>query len=111
MISEHDLRQAIAECQGERSPNANTCMKLASYYTIHDHMYGKPDIPGASNAAAPVTAELGEAIAYNTDTAFSRAIYGKDVDSVLSVIDDLMQALQVLSPRLYRLTMAKIEKA
>ena len=37
MIKEEDLQEAIAECQGVRNPNANTCLKLASYYTILDH--------------------------------------------------------------------------
>lgn len=108
MITENDLKQAIAECHGERHPNANTCMKLAAFYTIQDHMSGTPDIPALSFAAAPVPYE---GIKYQSDTAFSRAVSGKDADSVLEVVDDLMQALQVLSPRLYRITMEKIKKA
>ena len=38
MITEQDLLSAIAECQGERNPNANTCIKLAAYYTILDNI-------------------------------------------------------------------------
>ena len=34
MITEQDLLEAIAECQGQRNPNANTCIKLAAYYII-----------------------------------------------------------------------------
>ena len=41
MITEKDLLEAIAECQGERNPNANTCIKLAAYYTILDHLSDK----------------------------------------------------------------------
>ena len=37
MITEEELQEAIAECQGQRNPNANTCLKLASYLTILDH--------------------------------------------------------------------------
>ena len=39
MITEQDLRQAIAECQGERNPDARTCIKLAAYLTIKEHLY------------------------------------------------------------------------
>lgn len=42
MITEHDLQEAIAECQGERNPNAQTCIKLAAFYTIRDHLYPEP---------------------------------------------------------------------
>jgi hypothetical protein len=46
MITEKDLKEAIAECEGERNPNANTCIKLAAFYTILDNMYGeKTEIP------------------------------------------------------------------
>ena len=41
MITEKDLQDAIAECQGERKPNANTCIKLAAYFTIYDHLFPK----------------------------------------------------------------------
>lgn len=108
MITENDLKQAIAECHGERHPNANTCMKLAAFYTIQDHISGTPDIPALSFAAAPVPYE---GINLQSQTDFSRAVSGKDADSVLAVVDDLMQALQVLSPRLYRLTLDKIKNA
>ena len=103
MITEADLTQAIAECQGERSPNANTCVKLAAYYTIKEHMYGQKELIGESRSESP---ELREVI---SSTEFARAIRGKDIEEVLAVMDDLMTALQALSPRLYRLTMKKLQ--
>ncbi len=107
MITENDLRQAIAECQGERNPNANTCLKLASYLTIQDHLYGAPD---SSFAAAPESLPC-EGITYHSNTDFSRAVYGKNADDVLAVVDDLMDALQALCPRLYRNAMRHFEEA
>lgn len=104
LISEHDLRQAIAECQGERNPNANTCVKLAAFYTIRDHLYGTPSASEASFAAAPEI-QPSEAITYRSDTEFSQSVRGKDPDSVLAVVDDLMNTLQAVCPRLYRITM------
>ena len=43
MITEKDLQEAIAECQGERNPNANTCIKLAAFYTIRNELFGNSD--------------------------------------------------------------------
>lgn len=109
MITENDLRQAIAECQGERNPNANTCIKLAAFYTIQDHMNGVPD-SSASFAAAPESLPC-EGITYQSNTDFSRAVYGKNADDVLAIVDDLMDALQELCPRLYRNAMRHFEEA
>ena len=41
MITERDLLEAIAECEGTPKPNANTCVKLAAYYTILNNMRGE----------------------------------------------------------------------
>lgn len=109
MITEADLQQAIAECQGERSPNANTCIKLASYFTIQDHLFGVPD-SSASFFAAPESLPC-EGITYQSNTDFARAVYGKNADDVLAIVDDLMDALQALCPRLYRNAMRHFEEA
>lgn len=110
MITELELKEAIAECQGVRSPNANTCLKLASYLTIQDHLYGKPDTSVISYSEPPESLPC-EGITYQSNTDFSRAVYGKDSDSVLAVVDDLMNALQALCPRLYRNAMRRFEEA
>ena len=41
MITRHDLEEAIAECQGQRNPNASTCLKLAAFYTIRKELFGE----------------------------------------------------------------------
>ena len=91
MIKEQDLHEAIAECQGEKNPNANTCIKLAAYYTILNHMSG-----GCSFASEPT----GQ-VSYDSGSQFSEMIRGMDTVAVLRVIDELMDTLQVLLPRLY----------
>ena len=98
MITEQDLREAIAECQGERNPNANTCMKLAAYYTILNNM-----MPSYSLSEPP------EQVRYNSGSEFSDIIIGRDINKVLDVIDELMDTIGVLSPKLYRATLDKIK--
>ncbi len=102
MITERDLEQAIAECQGERNPNANTCIKLAAYYTIKNELFGAPSY---SYAPEPVDTH----IAYKSDTEFSQAIEGKSPDEVWPVMDELMSTIQVMMPRLYDGVMRRLQ--
>lgn len=105
MISKAEIEKAIAECQGEKYPDANTCIKLAAYYTILDHVgaYSK-SLTKMSFASEPV-----EVVRYNSNSEFSEAIKGMDTRDVLAVMDDLMDAVQGLVPRLYAATIEKLK--
>lgn len=110
MITIEDLQEAIAECQGVRNPNAGTCIKLAAFYIIKDHMEGKepetrPD--GYSYREPPDEADE-VMIGYESGTEFSEAINGQDPFRIWPIMDELMSAVQVLNPRLYAATMRKI---
>ena len=101
MITEMDLREAIAECQGERNPDAHTCIKLAAYYTILNNM--NFDLKGTySRAEAP------EQVSYKSGSDFAEVVRGLYVDDVLDVMDELMDTIRVLMPKLYRATMEKL---
>ena len=110
MITEQDLQAAIAECQGERNPNANTCIKLASYLTIREHMFPQkgeelqllPETRGYSYAPEPEESPDEPVIDYQSDTEFGRLVYGKKARDILPVIDELVsEAVMVTNPRLY----------
>ena len=114
MITEHDLEQAIAECQGERNPNANTCIKLAAYYTIRREMFGNSEpsaeprpVDGYSYADAPEPVET--SIDYYSDTEFSRAIDGRNPADIWPIIDEMMSTVQTLMPRLYDVVMRRLQ--
>lgn len=105
MITEEDLKAAIAECQGQRNPNSNTCIKLAAYYTIYDHMYGKGeaiDVP-----PMPATAYSYKA-GYTSDSEFMQAVENTDMDSTLRILDELMETLKAVQPRLYQAVIRKL---
>lgn len=104
MITYHDLQEAIAACEGDLNPNANTCIKLAAFYTIRDELFPKSESPVYSYAPPPVETT----ISYQSDTEFGRAIQGKRPDEIWSIMDELMTAVQVLQPRLYASVMRKI---
>lgn len=102
MITEHDLREAIAECQGQRNPNANTCVKLAALYTILDHLKeDKKEMGVKMIDVSPRSFAAGNTISYNGKSEFSRVVNGKDADAVIAVMDELMSTLEEMIPKLY----------
>lgn len=106
MITEHDLKEAIAECQGVRKPNAAVCIKLASYYSILDHMKGDaPASPVSYSYAAP---DVPGVVDYDSDSQFFRLANGKNVDRVWAVVDELMMVLQAINPKLYEGVLNKL---
>lgn len=113
MITEKDLREAIAECQGQRNPNANTCIKLAAYYALLDRLEDKsevtPNFTGHSFAAA--APEEPQTVDYNSDSEFSRVIDGMYLDDVWPVIEELMDVIQTINPKLYRGVIRKLQQS
>lgn len=116
MIAEIDLQEAIAECQGQRNPNANTCIKLAAYLIIQRELYGNPEqlptLPPVSDysyAAAP-NKEVETTIYIDSDSELAQAANGKDADKVWAVMDELMAVLSATQPRLYAGVLRKIEE-
>lgn len=107
MIRENDLREAIAEMQGQKNPNANTCIKLAAYYTILDHITEQEPRTFYSDMASYSAGS--SAIEYEGESDFARAIKGRDSGEVWPVIDELMTTIQVIHPRLYTGVMAKLQ--
>jgi hypothetical protein len=108
LITEEELQEAIAECHGQRNPNSNTCIKLASFYTILDHVtHRQEETPMYSFANI---AENTQTIEYNGSTEFADAVNGKDINSVMAVMDELMTTIMVVNPPLYRSVMRRVTK-
>lgn len=115
MITEYDLQEAIAECQGELHPNANTCLKLASYLTIRREMFGggeaensPPPVEYARASYDPGPAE--NTIDFQSGSEFSRVIDGRDPAEIWPVMDELMGTLAVIHRRLYDGVMRELRK-
>ena len=113
MITEQDLQAAIAECEGQRNPNANTCIKLAAFYTIRDHLFPReqeqvPTLPVMYSQAAEPSVIV-EKPKIESDTNFAKVANGIDGEKLLAVMDELMSTVQVLHPRLYDGVMRKLK--
>ena len=101
MIRLSDLEDAISECQGQRSPNADTCIKLAAYLTIKRELYGEPM---QSFASAPP-----ERVTLDSGSEFALAVGNADLRHVWEVLDELMDTLRVTNVRLYNAVLRQIE--
>ena len=112
MITEKDLREAIAECQGVRNPNANTCIKLAAYLTIQREMFGETPLPEPTKLAAYSLSPgpNNSYVQYTSDTEFSKVIDGRDQNKIWPIMDELMTVLQATNYRLYNGVMEKLNK-
>lgn len=118
MITKQDLQAAIAECQGERDPNANTCIKLAAYFTILNAMYPEQEVPiqppttvepltGYSYQSAP-TAE--NTITIDSDSEFAESIEGRPQSEVWPILDEFVGTIQILNKPLYNALIRKLKE-
>lgn len=105
MITENDLREAIAACQGEKNPTSNTCIKLAAYLTILNSMTSKEDPPERGYSMAPAP---DPPIQISGDSEFLRKISGKSWSEILPEVESLVEAVQVVNPRLYNSFIARL---
>ena len=89
MIQRKDLQDAITAVENDRECMQN-CYKLATLYTMYDHLY--PDQPKAQNQCS--VEDFG-------DSEFLQAIKGKDPGNVWRLMDELMETVKILQPKLY----------
>lgn len=107
MIREEDLREAIAECEGSRSPTAGTCLKLAAYYAILDRKLKDHDETPVQETPRYSYSASSE-IKYS-DSDLCRMIKEKGLGQCFPVIDEAFGAMEVVMPKLYNATMRKLE--
>ena len=112
MITENDLQEAIAECQGKRNPDAKTCMMLAAFLTIKREMYpdhsadpGRMVEPAPAYSFAPPPDGL---IDYKSGSAFAARIDGRQAAEIWPIFEELVEAVHLVNPRLYRSFMDKL---
>lgn len=97
MISLQDVLEAIEEV--EAMPDTyGKAEKLATFYTLRDAL--QPD----SYRAAPA-----ERIAYKGESDFAQAVAGRDPDEIMPVIDELMDTISIINPRLYNGVMDRLK--
>jgi len=107
MITRSDLESAIAECQGKPNPDAKTCMMLSAFYIIKREMFGDDEkIEHSSYSYAPAPDQ--NIIDIDSGSEFARAVNGRKVSEILPIIDEMMDTLSIITPRMYNAVMSKL---
>ena len=115
MITEKDVLNAIDECmQGPITGNKRAA--LAQLFIIHDHLFGEPTraqeapqpIP-MQPYSAPPTEQVETIVETNGDSEFLKAVDGRKADKVWKLIDELVEAVKILHPRMYTTFIDKVQ--
>ena len=112
MITEKDLQEAIAECIGQRNPNANTAIKLAAFYTIKRELYGEDKeavqlpSPSAGYSFAPAPEE--SLVNNPSDSEFARIIDGRPQKEIWPLMDEMMDTISMIHPNLYHAVLDRL---
>lgn len=102
MFSKTELLDAIDELEMSPATYQNA-EKLATFYTLYDHLYIKKE---PVNRVEPVK----EVTIYRYEGSdFLQAISGQNAEEVWRIMDELMQTVKVLQPRLYQATIDKLK--
>lgn len=97
MINRDKLDKEILELETRHDTTYATCERLAWLYIVRDHITGQ-------QAAQPTP------LAVDPSSAFLQVVDGKDSVAVFAVMDDLMDTLSVVAPRVHASVMAKLRE-
>lgn len=103
MFSKNELLDAIDELEMSPATYQNA-EKLATFYTLYDHLYVKKEPMNRIESVREVTIDK-----YG-DSDFLKAITDRNSQDVWMVMDELMSMLQVMQPKLYQATIDKIKE-
>ena len=96
MFTQAELEDAVNELMHGKHSIQN-CEKLAAVYTVLDHLYGeKPIMDFGYSNDNKIESEVGQ---YG-NSEFLKAIAGKSSKDAWLLMDELIEALTVLNPRL-----------
>jgi len=97
MIDRADLEQSIAEWESVPA-TYQSIEKLADLYTVYNHLFARPS-------------EVVQTEWYNgvqTESEFLITAAKKDITEVMILMDELMESVQVLNPKLYAGVMQRL---
>lgn len=102
MYTQAELQDAIDQLQEGKHSIAN-CERLAAVYTVLDHI--NPDFRGYSFDNGDKTEPT---VGYYGKSEFLQAVQGKSEAEIWRLIDELMETLSVVNPRLYDSVMRRL---
>ena len=115
MITEKEIEQAIKECLRE-PVTGNKRAVLADLIIIQDYLFGEPtqaqEAPQPmpmQSYSAPTVEQVETYIETNGDSEFLKAVDGRKSDKVWKLMDELVEAVKILHPRMYTTFIDKVQ--
>ena len=113
MITEKEISQAIDECMRE-PVTGNKRAVLADLIIIQDYLFGEPmqaqEVPQPTQSySAPPVEQVETYIETTGDSEFLKAVDGRKADKVWKLIDELVEAVKILHPRMYTTFIDKVQ--
>lgn len=96
MLNIEEINKTILDLEQHDTTYA-VCEKLSWLYIVRDHLTGQQQ-------KQPVP------LSVSGDSEFLQAVDGKESTSVWSVMDDLMDTLKIVNPRVYESVLRKIRE-
>ena len=107
MLDIREIEYWISRYEQE-ADKLDDCVTLSALYSIRDKLSGQPSpqpqIAAYSEAASPVAERLG----LYGESDFLQAVAGKDPADVWAIMDEHMDSLRVVNPRVYSGVMRKL---
>lgn len=88
MLSLDTINSDILELETQHDTTWSTCQRLAWLYVVRDHITGQTQ-------KQPVPLEV------SGDSDFLRAVDGRDSVKAWAIMDELMETIKILQPRVY----------
>ena len=103
MFSKSELLDAIDELEMSPSTYQNA-EKLATFYLLYEHLYMKKEpVSRIETVEEVIISDYG-------DSEFLQLVTGKRSDDVWLILDDLMNAVKALQPKLYNAVIDKLKE-
>ena len=115
MITEKEVEQAIQECM--RDPiTGNKRAVLADLIIIQDYLFGEPtraqEVPQPmpmQSYSAPPMEQVEIYVETNGDSEFLKVVNGRKAERVWTLINELVEAVKILHPRMYTTFIDKVQ--
>ena len=105
MFTKAELIDAINQLE-EGKHSIQNCERLAAIYTVLDHLYKEPDIGYSYDNKVEAETTIGR---YG-ESDFLKRVAGKPIVPVWQLINELVDALRVLNPKLLNNFLDKLDE-
>ena len=103
MFSKNELLDAIDELEMSPATYQNA-EKLATFYVLYEHLYLKKEpVSRVESVNEVIIGDYG-------DSEFLQTVMGMKSENVWMIVDELMDAVKTLQPRLSQATIAKLKE-